>query len=111
MNDPYSSKIKKIRKERNLSQKQLAKLINVSQQTIASWEVGRTEPKSENFHALSKVLDVPVSFFVDSVAQYQRNSFNEYFEQLSDEDKNRVFDYMKLLKKQEHDRDTFLKQL
>ena len=38
-------KIEKIRKEKNLSQKELAKIVNASQKTISNIENGTNEPK------------------------------------------------------------------
>ncbi|MDY2652128.1 MULTISPECIES: helix-turn-helix domain-containing protein [Eisenbergiella] len=37
--------IKKIREQRNLRQSELAEILGVSDKTISSWEINRTEPK------------------------------------------------------------------
>ncbi|KGL39580.1 hypothetical protein BMT55_16600 [Listeria newyorkensis] len=108
MNVKYSDKIKHARQKKRLSQVELARLINVSQQAVASWEVGRTEPKSENFHALSRVLEQPISYFVDNEEEYRQLSFNKLYESLNASDKELVINYMRLLKKQEEERQNFL---
>ncbi len=58
-------KIKELRTDRHLEQKELADLLNVSPKTISSWEVGRTEPKMEMIEKMCKVLVCSKSDFLD----------------------------------------------
>jgi len=46
-NDTIGEKLKEVRAASGLSQAQLGKKINVSQQTINSWEQGKRKPKAE----------------------------------------------------------------
>lgn len=48
--------IRKIREEKGLSQLDLAKKLNVSDRTVSSWEVNRTEPKMGMIDALCIAL-------------------------------------------------------
>ena len=48
--------IKKFRLEKGMTQAQLADKLNVSEKTISSWEVNRTEPNMGNIEALSQTL-------------------------------------------------------
>ncbi len=48
--------IRKLREEKGLSQLDLAKKLNVSDRTISSWEVNRTEPKISMIEALCIAL-------------------------------------------------------
>lgn len=41
--------IKELRKQRGLSQSQLAKEINISKKTLADWENGRRNPNEYNY--------------------------------------------------------------
>ena len=50
--------IKKYRTLRGLSQLELANLMNVSQKTISSWEIGRTEPNMGMVERLALLLGV-----------------------------------------------------
>ena len=52
--------IKKIRKKRGLTQKQLSEMIMVNQSTVAMWEVGKSFPKAANLLKLSATLDCSV---------------------------------------------------
>ena len=45
----FKSRLKELRASRKWTQSDLAKKLNVSQQTIGSWEVGRAEPNSDAF--------------------------------------------------------------
>lgn len=60
----YGHIIKYYRKLRGFTQAELADMINVSEKTISSWEVDRTEPNMEAVELLSKALDAPKSELV-----------------------------------------------
>lgn len=47
--------ILKLRKEKNLTQVQLAKLVGVSITSVRLWEKGVTTPKEENLEKLKKI--------------------------------------------------------
>lgn len=54
--------LKNERKKLGYSQKQLAQILNVSQQTVGSWEVGRTEPDAKTLTKLANVFGVSVDY-------------------------------------------------
>lgn len=58
-------KVKKIRKEQNLTQKDLASLCNISFSFISDVETGRRNASIETLNLISKALNVPVSFILD----------------------------------------------
>ena len=49
-------RIKQLRKEHNLTQRELAKRLNVSQKSIDLWEKGITEPKAGIVYALADMF-------------------------------------------------------
>lgn len=53
--------IRIIRKEKGLSQEELAVRLNVVRQTVSKWEKGLSVPDSDLLIALSEVLETPVS--------------------------------------------------
>ncbi|MCH8756963.1 helix-turn-helix domain-containing protein, partial [Neisseria gonorrhoeae] len=53
----FKDRLKEARKNKNLSQENLAKLAEVSQSTIAALESGRNK-KATNIAKLAKILDV-----------------------------------------------------
>jgi len=50
------------RVNRGLTQKELAKLLGVSNKTIISWENGKTFPSAAKIKEICEVLNVPVEF-------------------------------------------------
>ena len=50
------NRIKEIRMSRGLTQAQVADRLNLSEKTVSSWEVDRTEPSFENIQQLAKVF-------------------------------------------------------
>lgn len=57
-------RIKELRKEKNLSQIQLASQIGVSQKAIDYWELGTNEPKASYIIKLAKYFDVSADFLL-----------------------------------------------
>lgn len=55
-----------LRKEKNLSQEQLAEIIDVTRQTISNWELGETSPNPEQLKALSKAFGVSVDDLLEN---------------------------------------------
>ncbi|MGL5754630.1 MAG: helix-turn-helix domain-containing protein [Paraclostridium sp.] len=67
-NIDIGEKISHIRKEKNLSIRDLAKIANVTPSLLSQLERGLSNPSLNTIKAISKALDVPLfSFFVDEV--------------------------------------------
>jgi transcriptional regulator with XRE-family HTH domain len=64
MNKILSDRLKKLRANREISQAKLAKILNMSQTTIAAWETGRSEPDSETLIKLALFFDVTVDYII-----------------------------------------------
>lgn len=103
----YARAIRENRKKLGWTQKQLAKKIHTSQQAIARWENEITEPRTDNLQALSVALGVPLNHFLDRDTSSADEEFNTLYSSLSLNDKQKTIDYMKLLKRQEIERDEF----
>lgn len=54
----FNERLKELRIEKSLSQKELAKAINVTQQAIDYWENGINEPKATYIIQLAKFFDI-----------------------------------------------------
>ena len=54
----FSERLKDLRKEKNLSQKQLAEKLGIAVSTYANWEQGRRSPCIEDIYHLLKVLEI-----------------------------------------------------
>jgi len=57
-------RISTLRKERKLSQQELANRLYVADKTISSWEIDRTEPNLEMIIKLSEILDCSASYLI-----------------------------------------------
>lgn len=62
----FADRLKKFRTDLDMKQEELADKIGVSQKTISSWEVGRSEPTMREVAKLCKVLDCTVEDLTDT---------------------------------------------
>lgn len=58
------NRLKEIRQEKKLSQKDLTKKLNISQQAISLYEKGDREPKLETWQKLADFFNVPVDYLL-----------------------------------------------
>ncbi|CZR99055.1 MULTISPECIES: helix-turn-helix domain-containing protein [unclassified Clostridioides] len=54
----FGENLKRLRKERNLSQEQLSEMLNVSRQAISKWESNKTYPDIENLILLRNIFNI-----------------------------------------------------
>ena len=58
-------RIRMIRKEKKLTQKQLGELCNIAEPTIRRYELGGLNPKIQTIEKIAKALGVPTSCFIE----------------------------------------------
>lgn len=58
------SKLANLRKEKGMSQSELALKLNVSRQAISRWEVGSSVPNTDNLILLSELYCVPLEYLL-----------------------------------------------
>lgn len=56
----FSEKLLELRKEKGLTQAELAEKLNVSRQTVSNWELGTAGPNLERLSELSEFFGVPL---------------------------------------------------
>lgn len=66
----FHEKIKHLRLESNYTQNILAKKLNVTRQTISSWENGRTQPSKETITLLAELYSVPIEFLLNDNKEF-----------------------------------------
>ena len=72
----FSKRLKTLRKERSLTQIDLAKHFNVSQQAIAKWESDKSFPESRTVAGIAEFFDVSSDYLLGiSDALYPAGSF------------------------------------
>lgn len=66
MNGTFGLRLREARLAAGFTQTDLAGLVEVSQTTISSWELGDTEPNIVKIRRLARVLNVTVGFLIDA---------------------------------------------
>lgn len=75
----FSEKIKELRNELNISQKELAKLLNVSHRTVTSWETDGRLPRDNDIYInLAKLFNKDISYFLGSDEMFVTTANEEY---------------------------------
>lgn len=67
----FSTRLKQLRSEEKISQSQLAKMLYVSQQTVAKWETDKATPNPETLVKIAGVFQVSV----DNLLGLDKNVF------------------------------------
>ena len=73
----FASNLKYIRKERNITQEQLAELLSVSRQAISKWESGFGYPETEKLLVLAKELHTSLDYLFSERCHMVRPSNKE----------------------------------
>lgn len=59
MKSIMKNKLKEVRSSNHITQARLAKLMNINQQTVSSWETGRTTPDPYQMSYLEDLFKTP----------------------------------------------------
>jgi len=70
----YNKKIYELRKKLNMSQEELAHMLNVSRQAVSKWELGTVMPDINNLLKLSKIFEVTT----DYILKEEEKAFSYY---------------------------------
>lgn len=60
----FSKRLKYLRNEKDMSQEDLAKLLNVSRTSITNYELGRNEASTQILNKLSEIFDCSIDFLL-----------------------------------------------
>lgn len=79
----YNEIIQELRKDKKLTQKELAKIFSTTQRTISNWESGRNEPPYEMLIKYAKYFDVSTDYILgltkDEKPSWIKNQVNYNF--------------------------------
>ena len=64
MNNSFAQNLKELRKENKLSQGDVAKKTDVTQQCVSEWEKGSMEPTLSNLWRLADLFDISIDALV-----------------------------------------------
>ncbi len=62
-------KLKQLRKEKNLSQAEIAKILNVHQTAVSQWEQGRTTPDMQTLIKIADYFQVTVDYLLGQTSE------------------------------------------
>lgn len=60
----FGDRLKELRKEHNLTQEDIAKMFNVTNNAVYSWEVGKSQPSIEIIKKLAEYFGVTVDYLL-----------------------------------------------
>ncbi len=87
-----ADKLVYLRKQKGLTQMELAETLNVSRQAISRWEVGVAIPSTDNLRILGDLYEVPVDYLLNDEVENITKKNEEIQEPTSNEQKkNGVF--------------------
>lgn len=98
-------RLKQRRENQNLSQVEIASILEINRSSYNSWESGRAKPNQKNLVALAAVLEVPVTYF-----ESEYNIVNNFL-QLNDFNKVLAEEYMEDLLRTQHEEERKVVQL
>ena len=58
------NKIRELRKQRKMTQKELAKHLQIADSTLSYWEMGKYEPDTDALMNLSRFFSVPIDYIL-----------------------------------------------
>lgn len=74
----FAENLKQIRKEKGLSQEELAELLDVSRQAVSKWEQGKGYPEVEKLLSLSQQLNVSLDGLLSTEIAQESNVKNAH---------------------------------
>lgn len=64
METKFPERLKELRQQKGVSQREIAKAVGVSQTGFLRWEQGKNQPTLENLMELCKYFDVSVDYLI-----------------------------------------------
>lgn len=72
----FKNRLKECRKASNLTQKQLASILNTTDDSVYSWEKGRAEPSIEMIKKICIVLEITSDYLIGLSNDYLQQPQN-----------------------------------
>ena len=69
----FGEQLKSLRKEKQLTQNELAKILNVKEYTIGDWERGRAEPDINTLRKIAIIFDISADELLEIETREERN--------------------------------------
>lgn len=86
--------LKQIRKQRKMTQQEIASKLNVTQSTYSGYESGKYEPSIEMLIKISQILQISI----DKIVNNSTENFSIDISDLNEPEKELIFYYVKAIK-------------
>ena len=73
--EKFHEKLKVLRKEKGLTQKDIADLVHVNRVTYTNWEKGNREPNFEKLSMLACIFDVSIDFLLSENLEISKETY------------------------------------
>ncbi len=74
----FRERLKELRKCKNLSQKELAEVLQTNNSSVCDWECGRTEPNIETVARMAVFFDVSSDYLLGLEDETGAKTYNNY---------------------------------
>lgn len=105
----FDLRLKELRNKSGLSQKGLADLVFVSQQTVAKWETAKSTPNPGMIIKLSEIFNVPAGYLIGADQTEEPlqpsemlNKLIKMCSSLSEDELHEVLNYVGYIKSKKH---------
>ncbi len=109
----FAQRIKDLRKQHNLTQKQLADILFVDQTAISGWENGKTKPDFSKQQLLADYFDISIDYLLGRTNDTKPQSLDEQLDgvefalfgemkDMTDAQKKEILDFVKFKKQQDN---------
>lgn len=76
-----------LRKSRNYTQEQVAKLLDCSNSTVAMWETGKRTPTREKYEAIADLFNVDIDYLYGKTSIKRRVLYDEFGDKYTSDNK------------------------
>lgn len=69
----FGDKLRELRKENNMTQKDIANMFNIKEATVSAWEVGKAQPSIDTIIVLAQYFNVSTDYLLG----FNQNDLNK----------------------------------
>ena len=89
--EKFHEKLKKLRKEKGLTQQEVADFFGINQPVYQKWEGGNRKPNYENLSMLVCIFDVSIDFLLSEYSEISKERYLKFKKEKKEEEKQQVF--------------------
>lgn len=90
----FAENLKLIRKERNVTQEELAELLGVSRQAISKWESGNGYPETEKLITISQKLNISIDYLLNDKSNIEQKGNRRFQDRIVHSNRKNSHSYL-----------------